>query len=100
MMATTNGTESSDSLAIPKAIGVSAAIVPTDVPIDKDMKQAATKMPGRRKDDGRSLSVRFTVASTAPMDFALLANAPARMNIHSMSMRLLSPAPVENTFTR
>ena len=82
----------SDS-AEPAAIGVSATIVPTLVPIDSDMKQAARNNPARSMFAGSKVSVRFMVASTHPMTFAVLANAPASMNIHIMSIMFEVLAP-------
>ena len=82
--------------ASPMATGVSATMVPTLVPIDKEMKQEARKMPANKRLSGRIWSVRFTVASMAPICLALCAKAPARMNIHTISMIFLLEAPTEN----
>ena len=82
--------------ASPTATGVSATIVPTLVPIDRDMKQAAMKIPASSRLSGRICRVRFTVASMAPICLALCANAPARTNIHIISNMFLLPAPTEN----
>ena len=84
---------------MPAATGVSAAIVPTDVPIASEMKHDARNIPGSNSSSGKMWSVRFTVASTAPMLFADEANAPARRNIHIISIMLLFPAPLENVST-
>ena len=82
--------------ASPTATGVSATIVPTLVPMDRDMKQAAMKIPASSRLSGRICRVRFTVASMAPICLALCANAPARTNIHIISNMFLLPAPTEN----
>ena len=69
------------STARPDATGVRATIVPTDVPTEIETKQAARKRPAVRYSAGRSFSVRFTVASIAPIASAEPAKAPARMKI-------------------
>ena len=86
--------------ASPTATGASAAMVPTLVPIDSEMKHEATKMPASSRFDGRTDSVRFTMESMAPMSFALCANAPAMMNIHTISSMLPLLAPVEKILMR
>ena len=73
-------------------------MVPTLVPIDMEMKQAARKSPGSRNFPGRRVSVRLTVASTLPIALAVEAKAPAIMNIQIIRRTLLSPAPFEKTF--
>jgi hypothetical protein len=59
-------------------MGVSATIVPTLVPIESEIKQAAINSPARSILPGRKFSVKFTVASMLPISFALLAKAPAK----------------------
>ena len=86
--------------AIPAATGTRATIVPTDVPIDSEMKQDARKTPASSRLSGSSISVKFTVASIAPMAFADWAKAPARMKIQSISMMFLLAAPDEYCRTR
>ena len=81
-------------LASPAAIGTSATTVPTLVPMETEMKQAARKSPGRIMLAGRTLSAKLTVASTDPIAFADAANAPTSTYIHNMSIRLLAPAPL------
>ncbi len=88
------------SPAISTARGVSATTVPTDVPTDSDMKQAATNSPGIMKSLGIKRSARLTVASIAPTADASEANAPARMKIHIMPMILVDPAARENSAMR
>ena len=61
----------------PAAIGTRATTVPTLVPIDTEIEQAARKSPGRIMLAGRMLSARLTVASTAPIALADAANEPA-----------------------
>ena len=72
--------------ATPTAIGVSATIVPTLVPIEMEMKQAAMKSPANNICEGRRCSVRLTVASILPITFAELAKAPAKRKIQIMSI--------------
>ena len=79
--------------AIPAAIGTSATTVPTLVPIDMDMKQAARNNPGSNIPAGRKRMAQFTVASTLPIPVADSAKAPARTYIHSISIRLSELAP-------
>ena len=93
MMATVSARLASTEWARPAAMGTRATMVPTLVPIESDMKQAARKRPGNIMLAGNRLRARLTVASTAPIAFADAANAPASTYIHSMSMRLLAPAP-------
>ena len=86
--------------AIPTATGAKATIVPTDVPTEMDMKQAAKKIPAANRLPGRMDIARFTVASTAPIALAVCANAPARMKINTISMILLLAAPRQNCSIR
>ena len=88
MMATIMAMLTSVELAIPAAIGTSATIVPTLVPIDRDIKQAARKRPASSMLPGMTDNVRLTVASILPIIFAELANAPAKTKIHSISIIL------------
>ena len=67
--------------AKPVTTGVRATIVPTEVPIESDTKQAAIKIPAGKNSIGTKRIVKCTVASTAPIAFAVDANIPARMNI-------------------
>ena len=81
--------------ATPRATGVRATMVPTEVPTLREMKQAARNSPGSSQLSGSTCRVSTTVASTAPMAFALWAKAPARMKIQIMSIMLRFPAPSE-----
>ena len=96
-MAVTKPVSNPDSEAIPAATGTSATMVPTLVPMAMDMKQDARKRPTNSIDGGRMCNVAATVASMAPICLAVSANAPARMNIQSISSTFLCPAPRENT---
>ena len=96
MMAAMKASEKPASWAIPVAIGTRATIVPTLVPTDIDMKQAVKKSPAKSIEPGITRRVRFTVASIAPISFAVCANAPARMNIQTISKIRGLPAPSEN----
>ena len=79
--------------ATPAAIGVRATMVPTEVPIDNDMKHAARKSPASSICSGNSEIVRLTVASMAPITLAELAKAPARIKIHIISIISAVAAP-------
>ena len=80
---------------IPTATGVRATIVPTEVPTDKEIKQAAIKIPAKSRLSGRMCKVRLTVASMAPIALADWAKAPARINIQIIKRIFLSEAPPE-----
>ena len=99
MMAAMKGTPVPVCCAIPVAIGTSATIVPTLVPMDIDMKHAVKNSPAKSIDAGMTRSVRLTVASMAPMSWAVRAKAPARTNIQTISRTLGWPAPAENVAT-
>ena len=94
-MAVARGAVIPDCEATPAAIGTRATIVPTLVPMAMDMKQAATKSPARMSLPGRTMSVRFTVASMEPIALAVLAKAPAMAKIQIISITLGAPAPFE-----
>ena len=79
--------------ATPAAIGVSATMVPTLVPMLSEMKQAARNKPASSISEGNSESVRLVVASMQPITFAELAKAPASMNIQIISIISGVPAP-------
>lgn len=81
--------------AMPTTTGTNATIVPTEVPIEMDIKQAAKKTPANKRLSGNKWSVILTVASMAPMSFALWAKAPARIKIHIINMMFLLAAPME-----
>ncbi len=86
--------------AMPTATGERATMVPTEVPTEIEMKQAARKMPAARRFSGRMAIARLTVASTAPISLAVWAKAPARMKIKTISMMLLLAAPRQNCSMR
>ena len=56
--------------------------------------------PAKAKRAGRNCNVRSTIAPAAPISFALAANEPANMKIHTISSRSLLPAPCEKIATR
>ena len=82
--------------AIPAPTGTRATMVPTLVPMDMEMKQEAMKSPAYISFPGRICRAMLTVASIAPISLAVAAKAPARTNIHIISITLLFPAPLEN----
>ena len=73
------------------AMGASAAMVPTDVPIEIEMKQATRNRPGSTIPVGNMESAKFTVLSTPPADFTAPVNAPASTNTRHMIMTFDSP---------
>ena len=85
---------------MPSATGVSATIVPTEVPTASEMKQPARNNPPSNRFPGRMRSVRPTVASIAPVASADRANAPASTKIQIINMIFLCAAPAENRSTR
>src|SRR5574344_1759302 len=99
-MAVSKGIAVSVSSAIPAAIGVRATIVPTLVPMLREIKQAAIKSPANNICGGSSERAKFTVASILPISFAAFAKAPARMNIHIMSISCSEDAPREKIVIR
>ena len=60
--------------AIPAATGARATMVPTDVPMESEIKQEAKKTPANNKFSGSNQRVKLTVASMAPMALADCAN--------------------------
>ena len=98
--ATNSGTLSPPVAARSTASGTRATTVPTDVPMESDMKHAATNRPGSSNWRGRYLRVAVTVASMAPISLASDANAPARMKIHIMYMMFDVPAAREKVSRR
>ncbi len=100
MTAVSKGTLAPVEWATPAAIGVSATMVPTLVPMDTDTKHAARNNPASSILPGRMESVRLTVASMLPITLAVLAKAPASTNIHSISIILPIEAPRLNIVMR
>ena len=100
MMAAMNASENPASWAIPVAIGTSATMVPTLVPTDIEIKQAVKNNPAKSIEPGMTRRVRFTVASMAPISFAVCANAPARIKIQTINRIRGLPAPSEKTSRR
>ena len=86
--------------ARPAATGVSATIVPTEVPTETDMTHAAKNTPAANTLPGKMAKVKLTVASTAPMALAVWAKAPAKMKISTISMMLELAAPLQNSSMR
>ncbi len=98
--ATKKGTYPPTLFAKSTARGVRATTVPTDVPIDVEIKHAATKIPGIISSGGSQFMVMATVASIAPILSARLAKAPAKTNIHIIYRILPVPASRENVSIR
>ena len=72
-------------------------MVPTLVPTLSEMKHAARNTPHRIIPEGRSRTAICTVASMAPACLAVAANAPARMDIHTMVISPGRLAPLTST---
>lgn len=100
IIATIKGISTPIFSAIPTATGIRATIVPTDVPIDRDMKHAAMNIPANNRLLGSICSVRFTVASMAPMLLADWANAPAKIKIQIINIIFPFEAPAEKCTIR
>lgn len=100
MMAVRSGMSAPIVCAIVAAIGTRATIVPTLVPIEREIKQAAINNPGNNMLEGRKRRAQLTVASTLPISFAEAAKAPASTYIHNMSIRLSELAPRLNKLIR
>ena len=79
--------------AKPSAMGLTAAIVPQDVPIASEIRQEMRKTPATMSRAGMIDWAIVTAAETAPDPLATLAKAPARMKIRHMSMMFVSPIP-------
>ena len=75
-------------------------MVPTEVPTEIEIKQAARKIPAASRLPGRIDIARFTVASTAPIALAVWAKAPANIKIRTISIILLLAAPRQNCSIR
>ena len=86
--------------ANPIAIGANATIAPTLVPIDRLIKHVEMNNPARIILSGKTDNIRFTVASTHPISFAVLANAPANINIQIISIMFSVLAPLLNVRMR
>ena len=84
----------------PAATGVRATIVPTEVPTETEITQAARKIPAASTLPGKMESVKLTVASTAPIALAVCANAPAKIKIITISIMLALAAPLQNSSMR
>ena len=83
---------------IPTAIGASAVIVPTEVPMEMEIKQAITNSPATATLDGRMERPRLTVLSTPPAAFTAPENAPAARKIRHMVIIFSSPTPCAASF--
>ena len=84
-----------DAIATP--IGPMAAIVPTDVPIDIDIKHPITNKPVTNKLAGTIDNPKETTASAPPIAFATPLKAPANKNINNINIISLFPPPLQNT---
>ena len=76
---------------MPIAIGVSAAMVPTEVPIESEMKQEIKNSPATATDGGKIVRLKLTVLSTPPAADTAPEKAPARRKMMHMSMTFSCP---------
>ena len=84
--------------AIPAPIGANAAIVPTEVPIDVDIKQAMMKRPTTANFPGSMDKNRLTVLLTPPAAETIPENAPATRNIRHIITMFSSDRPLAHIF--
>ena len=80
-------------LLIPTAIGASAVIVPTEVPIDTEIKHPIINRPATAKCGGIRESPKFTVLSTPPAAVTAPEKAPAQRKIRHIVIIFSSPSP-------
>ena len=85
-------------LLISTAMGVNAATVPTDVPMDTEIKHPMTKRPATAKDAGKMESPKLTVLSTPPDALTVPENAPAHRKIKHIVIIFSSPTPLAISF--
>ena len=78
----------------PNAIGVTAAMVPQEVPMASEMRHETRNTPATMRRVGTNACAIVTAASTAPAPFAIVANAPASMKMRHMIIMLGSPIPL------
>jgi len=81
--------------AIPTPIGAIAVMVPTDVPIDTEIKHPIINNPTTAIDDGIIESPKFTVLSTPPAALIVPEKAPAARKIRHIVTIFSSPIPLE-----
>ena len=76
-------------------MGAIAVMVPTEVPIDTEIKQPITNRPVTAIEGGIMESPRFTVLSTPPAALMVPEKAPAARKIRHMVTMFSSPMPLE-----
>ena len=81
---------------MPAAIGASAVMVPTLVPMEMDIKQPITKSPATAIPPGKMDRPKLTVLSTPPAARTAPEKAPAAKKIRHMVKIFSSPTPVEH----
>ena len=90
---THSGKLKSPVFATDTAIGTSTVIVPTDVPIDMEIRHATRNIPGMANLPGIIFNNKLAVLSTAPASLAIPLKAPAIRNINIIIVMLSSPIP-------
>ena len=83
------------SCAMPIPIGAMAVMVPTEVPMETEIKQPMIKRPVTAIDGGIIESPRLTVLSTPPAALMVPEKAPAARKIRHMVTIFSSPIPLE-----
>ena len=81
--------------AIPTPMGAMAVMVPTEVPMEIEIKQPIINRPMTAMDAGIMDSPRFTVLSTPPAALMVPEKAPAARKIKHMVTIFSSPMPLE-----
>ena len=84
---------------IPKAIGARAITVPTDVPMDMEIKHPIIKRPITAKLGGRKERPRLTVLFTPPDALTAPEKAPAARKIRHIVIMFSSATPFAITFS-
>ena len=91
--ATHSGREKPVDWLTPAAMGARAAMVPTEVPMDSEMKQAIRNMPHTASLAGMKDRNRYTVESAPPAALIVPEKMPASRKIRHIVMMLSSASP-------
>ena len=81
-------------VATPTAIGPTAEIVPTEVPVEIEIKHPIKKIPAVIYWTGIKDRAKFTTESTPPEALDTVAKAPANMYIRHIIIMFSSPQPL------
>ena len=83
---------------ISTAMGARVVIVPTEVPMEMEIKHPMTNSPATATLDGRMDSPKFTVLSAPPAALTAPEKAPAARKIRHMVIIFSSPTPFAASF--